>query len=291
MRFARGKARNQSVRKLFSGPLVLACGFQVTTHQGFEFDKHLHVERRIVAPVARQRTVGPIGGGMLFGQRDAEVVFGDGGQTEAVQAEQSRRYFRVEQGLGFESDFGESGQVHQRIMQNPCSIAHGVIEFIPVSSGPCQGDGIKQGDARTFTFELNQPILMSIAESGRPFGVGGQRARRLGQRIAGTMIAIQRRSDIGHSPARLFQQSGFGVTDVTQLASSSSKRMVDLMNAAHERICAPASIVPSGPVPSSGVHETRISHPALVEPAIEPKAVFWVTVTVPDTESGSMPSK
>ena len=67
MRFARGKARNQSVRKLFSGPLVLACGFQVTTHHGFKFDKHLHVERRIVAPAARQRTVGPIGGGMLFG--------------------------------------------------------------------------------------------------------------------------------------------------------------------------------------------------------------------------------
>ena len=73
--------------------------------------------------------------------------------------------------------------------------------------------------------------------------------------------------------------------------SDGTIRLVDLMNAAHERTCAPASIVPSGPVPSSGVHETRISHPALVEPAIEPKAVFWVTVTVPDTESGSMPSK
>lgn len=120
-------------------------------------------------------------------------------------------------------------------MQNPRGVAHGVIEFIPISSGPGQGDGIKQGDACTLTFELNQPILVSIAEAGRPFGVGGQRARRLGQRIADTMIAVQRRSDIGYSPARLFQQSGFGVTDVTQLASSSSKRMVDLMNAAHER--------------------------------------------------------
>ena len=167
-------------------------------------------------------------------------------------------------------------------MQNPRGVAHGVIEFIPISSGPGQGDGIKQGDACTLTFELNQPILVSIAEAGRPFGVGGQQARRLGHRIADTMIAVQRRSDIG-TPRGLFQPVGVQCHGRhSASASSSSKRMVDLMNAAHERTCAPASIVPSGPVPSSGVHETRISHPALVEPAIEPKAVFWVTVTVPD---------
>jgi len=56
-------------------------------------------------------------------------------------------------------------------MQNPRGVAHGVIEFIPISSGPGQGDGIKQGDACTLTFELNQPILVSIAEAGRPLGL------------------------------------------------------------------------------------------------------------------------
>ena len=122
-----------------------------------------------------------------------------------MQTEQTRGDLRVEQRLRLKSQISESRQIHQGIMQNPSGIAHGIIEFVPVGTRLGQGDGVEQCDARTFSFALNQPILVAITESRCAFGIGGQGARSISQRFADVMIAFNRRGNIRHSPARLFQ--------------------------------------------------------------------------------------
>ncbi|KFI52877.1 hypothetical protein BCAL_1556 [Bifidobacterium callitrichos DSM 23973] len=205
-----GGALVEDVAELLLGPFDLALSFEVGAHEPLELDQQLDVEGGVVAPVAGQRTIRPVGGRMLLGEGDAEVVLGDRGESEAMQTEQARGQFGVEEPPRLQADVGEARQVHHRIVQDPDGIADGVVEFVPVGTGPGERHGVEQEDAGALALELDEPVLMPVSEAGGPFGVGGQRARGGRQRLARLMVAGERVGDRRHSPARLGLQSRFG---------------------------------------------------------------------------------
>ena len=53
---------------------------------------------------------------MLLGERDAQIMLGDRGETEPAQPQHPRGDLGVEQGLRRQANVGESGQVLQRVV-------------------------------------------------------------------------------------------------------------------------------------------------------------------------------
>ena len=204
-----GRALLEDVCELLLSPFLLAGVLQVGAHERFEFDEEFDVEGRVVTPVVWQRTVRPVGGGMLLGERDAEIPLGDGGEAETMQTEESRGDLRVEEPTRRQSDVGEAGQVHHRVMDDPYRVADRFVELVPVDAGLGERDRVEQDDARVPALELNEPILMPVSKSRCAFRVGGEWTGRSRQRLAGTMVAFRRVGEGRHSPTRLGLQSWF----------------------------------------------------------------------------------
>ena len=191
----------EDMTELLLGPFLLAAGLQIGPHLTLQFDEQFHIQCRIVAPVTRQRPVRPVGCGMLFGERDAQIPFGDGRQAETAQPEHARRHFGVEQALRCHADLCKARKVHHGVVNNPRRIAHRTVEPAPIGSGGSQRDRVEQEDSRPLAFELHQPILMPIAESRSPFGVGRQGPGCRGKLIACVVEPFHGVDHIGHSPA------------------------------------------------------------------------------------------
>ena len=138
---------------------------------------------------------------MLLGERDAQVFFGDRGQSESFEPQHAGGEFGVEQAFRCHADLGETGKVHHGVVDDPCRVAHRTVELVPVRALPRQRDRVKQEDARPLTFELHQPILMPVAEAGRTFGVGRERSAGGGEFGACVAEAFQGVDHVGHSPA------------------------------------------------------------------------------------------
>ena len=102
-------------------------------------------------------------------------MLGDGGQTEPFHAEQSRGDLGVEQPLRLQSKVIESWQILQRIMQNPYRIAYRSIELVPINTFGSQCLRVKQSYAGTVPFELHQPIVMTVSETGCSLRIGSKR--------------------------------------------------------------------------------------------------------------------
>jgi len=63
-------------------------------------------------------------------------------------------------------------------MQNPYRIAHRTIEIVPIGTFRSQCLRIKQSYAGTVSFELHQPIVMTVSEARRTFRIRSQRPMR-----------------------------------------------------------------------------------------------------------------
>lgn len=119
-----------------------------------ERDEQFHVERRVIAPVARQRPVRPVGGGVLFRKRHAQIMLGHIGEAEAVKAQDARGDLGVEQRMGCERELGEAGKVLLRVVQDPCGVTDGAVEHAPVHTDRVQRHRVEQSDAGAVAFEL-----------------------------------------------------------------------------------------------------------------------------------------
>ena len=85
----RVRASNSCVR-----PLHLALGGQVGGHGVADLHQHLDVEGGVAQPRLGQRAGGPVDGGVLLGQAEAEVVLDDGGEADPGQARRGARRAR-----------------------------------------------------------------------------------------------------------------------------------------------------------------------------------------------------
>ena len=60
-------------------------------------------------------------------------------------------------------------------MQNPYRIAHRTIEIVPINTFGSQCLRVKQSYAGTVPFELHQPIVMAVSETGCSLRIGSKR--------------------------------------------------------------------------------------------------------------------
>lgn len=102
--------RTQHILEFLTCPFPFARAFEVNRHLVRERDEQFHVERRVIAPVERQRPVRPVGGGVLFRKRHAQIMLGHIGEAEAVKAQDARGDLGVEQRMGCERELGEAGR-------------------------------------------------------------------------------------------------------------------------------------------------------------------------------------
>jgi hypothetical protein len=84
------------VLKLLKRPFVLALLLELFDFALSEFSKQFHVERGIRQPAVGKRPGGPVLVGMLLGEGQPEEVRGDVGKVHALNTEQARRDFGVE---------------------------------------------------------------------------------------------------------------------------------------------------------------------------------------------------
>ena len=164
----------ERVIELFLGPFHLALAFEFGAHLRFKLDEQFDVQRRVISPVTRQRTIRPVSRGMFFGKGQSKKVLGDGGKSESFQSQQTRGDFRVEQPLRFHAEFVES----RKILQESCRIHTASptarLEIVPIRPGRGERLRIEQADAGSVAFELHQPVLMPIPEAGCAFRVRGK---------------------------------------------------------------------------------------------------------------------
>lgn len=166
----------ERVIELFLSPFHLALAFEFGAHLRFKLDEQFDVQRRVISPVAGQRTIRPVSRRMFFGKGQSKKMLGDSGESESFQSQQTRGDFRVEQPLRFHAEFGESRKILQGIMQNPYRVSDGTVEIVPIRPGRGERLRIEQADAGSVAFELHQPVLMPIPEAGCAFRVRGKGA-------------------------------------------------------------------------------------------------------------------
>lgn len=100
----------QGIIELLLRPFPLALPFQLMHHCPLEIGEQFDVECGIVAPIARQRAVRPIGCRMLLGQRDAKEMRRHIGKADPMQPQQLGGDLGIEQPARLQADLGESGR-------------------------------------------------------------------------------------------------------------------------------------------------------------------------------------
>ena len=129
--------------------------------------QEFHVQGGVDDPGFGQWMSRPVGGTVSLGETHPEQILGQGGQTHAGEAEDPRRQFGVEEGLGAQAHLGQARQVLRRRMEDPFGGVYGVGQGIETA----QRRGVDQMRAGALPPQLDEVGALSVAVARGPFGV------------------------------------------------------------------------------------------------------------------------
>ena len=168
----RRQRRGADRLELLGRPLGLAGDGQPLGQDLAQLDEHLDVERGVAEPLGRQRARGPVDGGVLLGQTEAEGVGDDGREPDPLHPQEPGAELGVEHAAGQHALLGQPGQVLGRRVQHPLDAHERPRERRQVG----HGDRVDQCGPGALAADLDQVRALAVAVAGRALGVHGDRA-------------------------------------------------------------------------------------------------------------------
>ena len=168
--------------ELLGGPLVLAGCFELGGQGVAQVDEQLDVEGGIGEPGGGQRPGGPVRCRVVLGQAQAQGLLDDGAQSDVLSPQEAGCQLGVEQGVGSQPECGQAGDVLVGGMEDPL----GSVEGRGQLGQRAAGHRVDEKGADAVSSELDEVGVLSVAEAGGPFGVNGDGALAIRQKLSGS---------------------------------------------------------------------------------------------------------
>ena len=168
--------------ELLGGPLVLAGCFELGGQGVAQVDEQLDVEGGIGEPGGGQRPGGPVRCRVVLGQAQAQGLLDDGAEPDVLSAQEAGCQLGVEQGGGLQAARGQARDVLVGCVEDPL----GSVEGRGQLGQRAAGHRVDEKGADAVSSELDEVGVLSVAEAGGPFGVNGDGALAIRQKLSGS---------------------------------------------------------------------------------------------------------
>lgn len=177
-----------------------------------QFDQHLDIQGGVIEPVGGQRTYGPVGRTVSLGQAEAQQPLHHRRKVDPVEAGQAAGQFGVVEGGRAQTHFGQARQILVRGVQNPfVGPEHFGQRSQHIEWAAAVVHRVDQHRSGPVTSDLDQIRPVGVAESGRAFGVDGERTAARRQFLGGSCDLPGGDRDRRHTFGRTAQRDRFGL--------------------------------------------------------------------------------
>ena len=172
--------------EFLSGPIGFALLGQQCVDGCAQLDQHLDIECGVVQPRIGQRTLGPVGRTVAFGQAQTQEPLHHGRQVDPFQTGQPPGQFGVIQRGRTHPHLGQARQILVGGVQDPL-IRGQHLGHRPqhIQGAAAVVDRVDQDGARSAATDLNQVGPVGVPETGGAFGVDRERPVAAGQPLGG----------------------------------------------------------------------------------------------------------